>query len=199
MRRFIFAFLILFSSFYVSSVWAENISASKFIEESIALENPNVRYDGRYRKINYPMGDVPPDVGVCTDVVIRAYRTVGVDLQELAHEDMKNNFNAYPKLWGLTRPDKNIDHRRVPNLKTFFNRHGKVLKNSDDPNDYESGDIVTWNLTRRGSLPHIGIVTNKYSSGQKRPLIMHNIGNGQVLEDMLFDYKITGHYRYGLD
>lgn len=124
---------------------------------------------------------------------------VGIDLQRRVHEDMKANFAAYPKLWGLTRTDRNIDHRRVPNLRTFFARHGKVLSGSDDPNDYKPGDIITWNLRDKGSLPHIGIVTDRYAPANNRPLVMHNIGNGQVLEDILFRYRITGHYRYGLD
>ena len=172
---------------------------TEFIEVAISLEDSSVRYDGSYRKIDYPLGDVPADVGVCSDVIVRAYRGIDIDLQQLIHEDMKNNFSVYPKIWGLSRTDRNIDHRRVPNLRTFFKRHGKSLSISGNPNDYKPGDLVTWNLKSNGSLPHIGIVTNLYSHDKKRPVIMHNIGRGQVLEDMLFDYKITGHYRYGVD
>ena len=172
---------------------------SKFLEVTIGLEDSSVRYDGSYRKISYPMGDVPADTGVCSDVIIRAYRGIDIDLQKLVHEDMKKNFSIYPKNWGLSTTDRNIDHRRVPNLKVFFERYGKTLKVTDNPDDYKPGDLVTWNLRASGSLPHIGIVTDLYSEDSKLPLIMHNIGGGQVLEDMLFDYKITGHYRYGID
>ncbi len=191
--------LIVCSLAFAGIALAEGIPSSEFVEAAISLEDSTVKYDGSYRRIAYPLGDVPADTGVCSDVVVRAYRLVGIDLQKRVHEDMKANFAAYPKLWGLTRTDRNIDHRRVPNLRTFFARHGKVLSGSDDPNDYEPGDIVTWNLRDKGSLPHIGIVTDRYSQAAGRPLIMHNIGNGQVLEDILFRYRITGHYRYGLD
>lgn len=186
-------------SLYVKSGLANEVTASEFVKAATSLENSNVIYDSRYRKISYPLGDVPSDTGVCSDVIIRAYRLVGVDLQRLVHEDMKENFNVYPSLWGLSRTDRNIDHRRVPNLKTFFARHGEVLDISNDPSNYRPGDIVTWNLKTKGSLPHIGIVIDRYSSDKKRPLIMHNIGSGQVIEDILFDYKITGHYRYGIE
>lgn len=153
-----------------------------------------VTYDGSYRRIDYPGGDVPADVGVCTDVVIRAYRAVGIDLQQVVHEDMRGNFSAYPRIWGLSRPDTNIDHRRVPNLRTFFTRHGTSLTPSRDPDDYRPGDLVTWTVPR--NLPHIGIVVDRRSADRRRPLIVHNIGAGPKLEDMLFDYPITGHYRY---
>ena len=172
---------------------------TEFIEVAINLEDSSVRYDSSYRKIDYPLGDVPADVGVCSDVIVRAYRGIDIDLQQLVHEDMKNNFSVYPKIWGLSRTDRNIDHRRVPNLRVFFKRHGKSFSISGNPNDYKPGDLVTWNLKSNGSLPHIGIVTNLYSYDKERPVIMHNIGRGQVLEDMLFDYEITGHYRYRVD
>ncbi|MGA7713926.1 MAG: DUF1287 domain-containing protein [Rhizomicrobium sp.] len=179
--------------------FANQKTAVQFVHAAIALYNPNVRYDSGYRKIAYPLGDVPQSVGVCADVVIRAYRAIGIDLQRLVHEDMTAHFRAYPNLWGLTRADSNIDHRRVPNLIVFFQRHGKILKVTHDPEDYGAGDIVTWNLNKRGSLPHIGIVTDRKSTDGLRPLLMHNIGGGQVLEDVLFAYEISGHYRYGLD
>ena len=153
-----------------------------------------VRYDGSYRRIDYPGGDVPANIGVCTDVVIRAYRAVGLDLQQAVHEDMRRNFSAYPDIWGLSRPDRNIDHRRVPNLRTFFARHGTSLPVSDDPGDYRPGDLVTWTVPR--NLPHIGIVVDRRSADGRRPLIVHNIGGGPKLEDMLFDFPVTGHYRY---
>lgn len=155
-----------------------------------------VKYDGRYIGIEYPMGDVPANIGVCTDVVIRSYRSLGIDLQKLVHEDMRDNFDSYPskRIWGMSRPDTNIDHRRVPNLQAFFSRKGKSLNKSKNPADYQPGDIVTWVLP--GNLPHIGIVTDQYSAVGKVPMIVHNIGQGPKLENMLFSYDITGHYRY---
>jgi len=153
-----------------------------------------VSYDGAYRRIPYPGGDVPDEVGVCTDVVIRSYRAVGVDLQQAVHEDMRKAFSAYPRQWGLRRPDPNIDHRRVPNLQTFFRRHHAALAVTNDPADYQAGDLVTWMLP--GNLPHIGIVVDRRSADGKRPLVVHNIGRGPRLEDALLEFPITGHYRY---
>lgn len=167
---------------------------SRLISAAVAQTSQRVQYDGSYRRIPYPGGDVPADVGVCTDVIIRAYRAVGIDLQERVHEDMKRAFAAYPQLWGLSRPDSNIDHRRVPNLQFYFRRRGSELRVSPTPGDYLPGDLVTWILP--GKLPHIGLVTNKRSSDGLRPLIVHNLGNGPKLEDMLFRFPITGHYRY---
>ena len=154
-----------------------------------------VIYDGSYHSIPYPNGDIDKNRGVCSDVVIRSYRTLGKDLQQLVHEDMKENFDAYPKTWGLKKPDSNIDHRRVPNLEIFFKRHGKTLKISNKPSDYQPGDIVSWRLDN--NLPHIGIVSDEPSeSNPNRYKIIHNIGLGPQLNDMLFDFKIVGHYRY---
>lgn len=153
-----------------------------------------VSYDPTYRTIAYPMGDVADNKGVCTDVIIRSYRALGTDLQQLVHEDMKANFGQYPKAWGLSRPDKNIDHRRVLNLETFFSRYGEVLISTDNPHDYQPGDLVTWRLG--GRLPHIGVVSTQKTADDKRPLIVHNVGGGTTLEDVLFDDPIFGHYRY---
>ena len=155
-----------------------------------------VRYDGAYFSIPYPNGDVPSHLGVCTDVVIRAYRKLGVDLQKAVHEDMKSHFDLYPskRIWGLSRTDKNIDHRRVPNLRTFFERHGQSMQVTNNPSDYKPGDLVTWVLP--GNLPHIGIVIDERSEDGMRPLIVHNIGYGPEKEDMLFKYQITGHYLF---
>ncbi len=153
-----------------------------------------VRYDGSYRKISYPNGDVPKHLGVCTDVIIRAYRKLGIDLQKDIHEDMKANFRVYPNLWGLSKPDPNIDHRRVPNLQTLFRRKGVILPLTNYQADYVAGDIVTWMLP--GNLPHIGIIVNSGRRNEQKPLVVHNIGSGPVTEDILFEYKITGHYRY---
>jgi uncharacterized protein len=161
---------------------------------AIELTKQNVVYDPSYFSIAYPNGDVPEGKGVCTDVVIRAYRKMGIDLQKLVHEDMKQNFSLYPNIWGLSKPDKNIDHRRVPNLMKFFERNGTIKAITDNPKDYLPGDIVCWNLG--GSVTHIGLVVDKKSTDGKRFLIVHNIGAGQVLEDCLFSYKVIGHYRY---
>ena len=178
---------------------ADGSLAAKFVQATAALENRGVGFDSSYRRIAYPMGDVPANVGVCADVVVRAYRAIGIDLQRRVHEDMERKFSVYPKMWGLTAPDANIDHRRVLNLRVFFARHGKVLKITADPNDYKPGDIVTWNLVAHGSLPHIGIVTDRRTADGARPLMMHNAGAGQVFQDLLFLFKITGHYRYAID
>jgi len=153
-----------------------------------------VRYDGSYRKIAYPGGDVPDHMGVCTDVIIRTYRAAGIDLQVEVHEDMRAAFSEYPTRWGLGKPDSNIDHRRVLNLMTFFRRQGAAVSVSRDPADYLPGDLVTWLVPV--NLPHIGIVVRARTEDGKRPLIVHNIGRGPRREDILFNFPITGHYRY---
>jgi uncharacterized protein YijF (DUF1287 family) len=150
-------------------------------------------YDPAYVKLGYPMGDVADDRGVCADTVVRAFRHAGVDLQVLLHEDMAANFAAYPKLWGLTRPDRNIDHRRVPNLETFFRRRGGARTSSRRAADYRPGDIVSWRLTGSG-LPHIGVVTRKAQAGE--PLVAHNIGAGTQMEPVLFAWPIQGWFRF---
>jgi len=166
----------------------------KLSNAAIEITKQKVTYDPRYFSIKYPNGDVPKNIGVCTDVVIRSYRLIGIDLQQEVHEDMKKHFKIYPKIWGLKKTDKNIDHRRVPNLMTFFKRKGASIPITTHAKDYLPGDIISWSLT--GGLTHIGIVVNKKSVDKKRFLISHNIGAGQVLEDCLFDFKIIGHYRY---
>jgi len=158
---------------------------------SLTINGETVVYDPSYFRIPYPMGDVPADRGVCTDVVIRAYRKIGVDLQRLVHEDMKRNFDEYPNLWGRTSPDPNIDHRRVPNLVTYFKRYGKVLPVTDKPSDYQPGDIVWWTV---GGANHIGIVVDYDFDGVCG--VVHNIGSGQKLDNFLFLGTIVGHYRY---
>lgn len=163
-------------------------------ESAIELTRQVVIYDPGYFKISYPNGDIPANKGVCTDVIIRSYRKMGIDLQKEVHEDMKLNFGKYPKIWGLSKTDRNIDHRRVPNLMVFFERHGIVKPIRGNPDDYVPGDIVCWNLG--GAVTHIGIVVNRKSHDGKRYLVVHNIGNGQVMEDCLFDFKIIGHYQY---
>ena len=152
-------------------------------------------YDPAYARLRYPNGDLPVTRGVCADVVVRAFRKIGVDLQVEVHEDMKRSFAAYPHSWGLTAPDSNIDHRRVPNLMTFFARRGKQLPSTTTPADYTPGDIVTWDLG--AGLTHIGIVVDVPSTEDPaRWQIMHNIGAGPQIQDALFSWQITGHYRY---
>jgi uncharacterized protein YijF (DUF1287 family) len=166
----------------------------KLSNAAVELTHQDVKYDPSYFSIGYPNGDVPANKGVCTDVIIRAYRKLGIDLQKSVHEDMVKNFKLYPNNWGLKKTDTNIDHRRVPNLQTFFKRHGVSLDLSKTPNDYHPGDIVTWNLGK--GITHIGIVINNKSTDNKRHLIVHNIGNGQEVSDCLFSYTVTGHYQY---
>ena len=164
---------------------------------AIARTYQRVRYDGRYLPIAYPMGDVPSNIGVCTDTVIRSYRRLGIDLQRLVHEDMSGAFYAYPNLpkWGLSAPDPNIDHRRVHNLKVFFARHGQRLPVTHNPRDYRPGDLVTWHLG--GDQEHIGLVVNRKSAADpNRYMIVHNIAQGDKMEDVLFTMPITGHYRF---
>lgn len=186
---YIFFLFIGFSSFVMEKDFTERLS-----DAAISITKDKVKYDPKYVSIPYPNGDVPKDKGVCTDVVIRSYRKLGIDLQKEVHEDMKKNFSLYPKTWGLKTTDTNIDHRRVPNLQVFFTRKGKSLGISDKASDYKTGDLVTWMIN--GKLPHIGIVTNRKSADGKRNLIVHNVGAGQVLEDCLFLYEITGRYRF---
>jgi len=163
---------------------------------AMARTSESVTYDGAYFSISYPGGDIPSNIGVCTDVIIRSYRALGIDLQKRLHEDIKENFSSYPskRIWGLSKADTNIDHRRVPNLRAFFSRHGSELPITYSGADYKAGELVTWVLP--GNLSHIGIVTSKKSKDGQRPFIVHNIGYGPVLEDMLFDFKITGRYQY---
>lgn len=186
---FTFYLLITVTLLGFSQSFSEKLSSA-----AISLTKDKVTYDPSYFSISYPNGDVPKDKGVCTDVVIRAYRKLGIDLQKEVHEDMHKNFHLYPKIWGLKTTDKNIDHRRVPNLMTFFKRKGNTKNNSLIPSEYKPGDIVCWNLY--GGVTHIGIVVNKKSNNAKRYLIAHNIGAGQVIEDCLFNFKIIGHYTY---
>jgi len=186
--------IILFVFIFSGKAFSQDRFSLQLSDAAIELTRQQVQYDPTYFSIPYPNGDVPSDKGVCTDVVIRAYRKLGTDLQKEVHEDMKANFNLYPQKWGLKSTDKNIDHRRVPNLMKFFERHGKVLTISKSPLDYKPGDIVTWNLG--GGVTHIGIVIDRKSGDNKRYLIVHNIGRGQEISDCLFDFKITGHYTY---
>ena len=150
-------------------------------------------YDPSYQSIDYPNGDVPVETGVCSDVIIRGFRKADVDLQKDIHEDMKDSFAAYPKKWGLSKPDANIDHRRVPNLMTYFTRKGKSVSTTTRAEDYLPGDVVTWDLGN--GVDHIGIVVNVWSKPTQRYFIVHNIGAGTRMEDVLFSWRITGHYR----
>lgn len=194
-KLIILAILFTFSLASYNNAIAEG-SVEKLIKAAKERRLHDVRYDGSYISIAYPNGDVPVNIGVCTDVVLRFFRQPGIDLQRKVHEDMSANFSEYPskKLWGLSKPDKNIDHRRVPNLRVFFKRLGESIKVTRNPDDYRPGDLVSWILP--GNLPHIGIVIDEMSRDGKRPSIAHNIGAGPEINDMLFDYDITGHYRY---
>ncbi|HYD17584.1 MAG TPA: DUF1287 domain-containing protein [Patescibacteria group bacterium] len=176
---------------------AAPLEPQKLVEAGVAQTAYTKSYDPAYRSIPYPNGDVPKERGVCTDVVIRAYRAQGIDLQKLVHEDMKAHFGLYPKQWGLKKTDTNIDHRRVPNLQVFLARKGKSLPVTKAGEDYKPGDLVTWDLSYpKRPLPHIGIVTDRKTEDGQRPLVVHNIGHGAAVDDILFSYHITGHYRY---
>lgn len=168
-------------------------SAQKLVNDARKQIGVTVGYDPAYRQIDFPMGDISWKTGVCTDVIVRAYRMQNIDLQKKVNADMKQAWSAYPKNWGLKKPDTNIDHRRVPNLEVFFSRKGQVLSITDKQS-FKVGDIVTWRLPN-GNLPHIGIVSDKKAS-DGTPLIIHNIGSGTKEENILFAYPIKGHYRY---
>lgn len=183
----LFALALLFISTHALA-----ISGGQLVKDARTQIGKTVSYDPAYTTLAYPMGDVPINKGVCTDVVIRALRHQGMDLQELIHKDMKANFSAYPKKWGLKSTDKNIDHRRVPNIATYFKRKGYAVKSTYKVHEFKAGDIVTWDLPK--GLVHIGIVSDK-KTNTGIPLIIHNIGSGTKEENILFQYKITGHYR----
>jgi len=196
MSRILFCLLLMSSSLAQES--AQQVAGElpadlrRIIDGAHGQVGVTLYYDPSYSVISFPGGDVPMVRGVCTDVIIRAYRSAGVDLQLLVNQDMRRAFSAYPRNRGLSRPDPNIDHRRVPNLAVFFTRHGQVLPISTEANAYRPGDIVTWRLP--GGLAHIGLVSDR--STNSRQLIVHNIGAGAKVEDILFAFTITGHYRY---
>lgn len=197
MFRFSYTFILMFVTSVAVADRAVTSGDMTLVDAAKERARYRVVYDAAYYSIPYPNGDVPANVGVCTDVVIRAYRRIGIDLQRAVHEDMAANFEHYPsrRIWGLKRPDSNIDHRRVPNLQTFFTRFGESLPVTQNAADYLPGDIVTWDIT--GAGPHIGIVIDERTFFGRRPMIVHNFGDGPEVEDMLFDYPVTGHYRYG--
>lgn len=185
--------ILLFSILYCcSSTIAQDHFSLRLSNAAKELTAQKVQYDPSYYSIPYPLGDVPSNIGVCADVIIRAYRKLGIDLQQLVHEDMSKHFSIYPNNWGLQNTDKNIDHRRVPNLMKYFDRYGKKLPISLNDKDFQPGEIVCWLIN--GKLPHIGIVVNVRSNISNRYLIVHNVGAGQVIEDCLFKYPINGHY-----
>lgn len=191
MRSIILIFFLVLSAI---TSFCQDSFPLKLSEAAIELTRDRVKYDPGYYSIPYPNGDVPRNIGVCTDVVIRAYRKLGIDLQKEVYHDMKAHFSIYPQKWGRKTTDRNIDHRRVPNLMVFFKRKGLEKPITANPDDYLPGDVVAWSLPR--NLAHIGLVVNKRSSDGKRFLIVHNIGAGQVLSDCLFAYRIIGHYSY---
>lgn len=194
MHLFLLSLCLLNLGFKQASSFFDRLAQS-----AVAQTKIQVTYVPDYIRLNYPNGDVPANTGVCTDLVIRAYRSVGIDLQKEVHEDMVKRFKDYPHLWKLKSPDSNIDHRRVPNLMTFFKHRSAQLKLSTEASDYKPGDLVTWNLQNKNSISgitHIGIVTRQKSADGNRYLIAHNIGGGNQLEDMLFSFTIIGHYRF---
>ena len=189
-------FLVALALLAVLPAAAAGFDAQKLIAAARGQVGVTLNYDPAYRKLPYPGGDVSQVTGVCSDVVIRAYRALGLDLQKLVHEDMAKHFALYPHQWGLKSPDTNIDHRRVPNLQVFLTRQGKSLAITSDGKDYAPGDIVTWNLTPIGHpLPHIGIVSDKESGDGTHPLVIHNIGRDTQEENIVFRYKVISHYR----
>ncbi len=185
-------YVLSFVCIFLSNLNAQSKFCLRLADSSISLTKQIVQYDPTYFKIPYPNGDVPSNKGVCTDVIIRSYRKLGIDLQKEVHVDMSAHFEQYPKNWGMKSTDRNIDHRRVPNLMVFFKRCGDIKKITQNPSDYLPGDIVCWNLG--GGITHIGLISNKKVNSGNRYLVLHNIGSGQVLEDCLFDYKIIGHF-----
>lgn len=191
--RHAFCLLLVAWLGWCTPLQAATIDSAQLVQAARSQVGVTLGYDPVYRRLDYPGGDVPLATGVCTDVLIRALRQQGLDLQKSVHEDMREHFSAYPRNWGLQRPDRNIDHRRVPNLMTWFRRQGMALKVSDKSADYRAGDIVTWDLGR--GLTHIGIVSDRTSSAGV-PLVLHNIGRGTQEEDILFGFAITGHYRF---
>jgi len=187
MRQYFIAVMLIFLA------GAQTASANPLVDAARERLTRHVVYNGAYVRLSYPGGDVPDGQGVCTDVIIRSLRAAyGFDLQKQVHEDMAANFSNYPDIWGLTRPDRNIDHRRVPNLETYFKRTGANLPITQNAADYKPGDIVSWRLDN--NLPHIGIVSDKIGP-QGTPLIIHNIGGGVREDDILFDFKIVGHFK----
>ena len=181
---------LIFSILATSPVFADQA----LLEAAQDRLKQRITYNGAYMKLDYPGGDVPANIGVCTDVLIRSYRAAyGFDFQKAIHEDMKANFSTYPKNWGLKRTDRNIDHRRVPNLETYLIRQGASLGINREPSDFQPGDIVSWRLA--GGLPHIGIVSDR-KAADGTPLIIHNVGAGPQEEDVLFLYKMNGHFRF---
>lgn len=178
-------------------VQAALAQASDLVDAARMQIGRTVRYDPSYQTLAYPGGDVPMDRGVCTDVVIRALRTgLQLDLQALVHEDMRANFSKYPTAWGLRSTDRNIDHRRVPNLQTYFKRQGYALPVTSQAADYRAGDLVTCIVPPH--LPHIMVVSDKKNAAGV-PLVIHNIGHGTLEEDRLFEFELTGHYRIAPD
>ena len=199
-KKSIVTVLVFASALAAQTVPTRTRERQEFLKRLVAAAvertHHTVRYDPAYMRIPYPGGDVPAETGVCTDEIIRAYRAVGVDLQKEVHQDMEQNFSAYPRKWRWlsSHTDTNIDHRRVPNLMVFFSRKGETLTITQRAEDYAPGDLVTWDLG--GNVPHIAIVVDQKSPASGRYMIVHNIGQGPKMEDVLFNWKITGHYRY---
>ncbi|MDR2880682.1 MAG: DUF1287 domain-containing protein [Azoarcus sp.] len=190
-RKYLFSHAVILTVMFFACTAAFAFSPEQLVRDARTQVGKTLLYDPAYVRLSYPMGDVPIIRGVCTDVVVRALRHQGIDLQQLVHEDMKRNFRLYPNeaRWGLKKPDANIDHRRVPNLQRYFERQGYTITDKN----FLPGDIVTWDLSPPAK--HIGIVSDRKDPSGKRPLIIHNIGQGTQEEDVLYQFTITGHYR----
>lgn len=188
--RFVLAALLLGAAMLAE---AAPVDPTALVSAARSQVGVTLGYDPVYRRMAYPNGDVPLSTGVCTDVLIRALRAQGLDLQKAVHEDMQAHFSAYPQHWGLKRPDSNIDHRRVPNLMAWLRRQGLAQPISQQPSNYRAGDVVTWDLGR--GLTHIGVVSDRQGAAGV-PLVLHNIGRGTQEEDILFAFKVIGHYRF---
>ncbi len=194
MLRVLLLALCLLLPFQVRAEGSASDTGAKIVAAARKQVGVTLTYDPAYVTMEYPGGDVPRDRGVCTDVIVRALRdALTKDLQKLVHEDMLGNFSAYPKNWGLSKTDKNIDHRRVPNLQAFFKRSGFSVPVTKEPADFKPGDLVT--CTVPPNLPHVMIVSDKKTEAGV-PLVIHNIGRGAQEEDVLFTYPHTGHYRW---
>lgn len=185
----------IFSTEATQTVEINSPEIKKLLESAHKQTEITKSYDPAYVVLDYPNGDIPLKRGVCTDVVIRAFRNAGVDLQKEVHEDMTENFSVYPTKWGLEKTDTNIDHRRVPNLQKFFERKNKSLRVTKNAKNYQPGDVVSWDLNGKG-MTHIGVVSDIFNESTGRYLIIHNVGSGAKVEDCLFNWEVTGHFRY---
>lgn len=181
----------------ISSLKESNGFGGGLAAAALAHSGEKITYDPSYYKIAYPNGDLPANKGVAADVIVRCYRSMGMDLQVLVHEDMSENFRGYPGLWGAAAPDTNIDHRRVANLQRFFEHKGRTITASRNASDYLPGDIVVWELGN--AEKHIGIIVPGPGDRAEEAWVVHNMGAGVKWENILFDYSVQRHFRYPAD